>query len=609
MIDLAETSREDHAGCEALDSKPNYDLLVVGSNVADPVALAPELHAKHPRASLLFCHDVLARERVPDLGVPTDRWLALPSACEAADLRRFAAVLLARPRSEAETEARIGSLQRSLKRAEELVAEARQAKSEFMANMSHELRTPMNAILGFTRLLMKEPLTDGQFEKLRQVHDAGESLLGLMNDMLDFSKLATGQLRLSHTVFDVDAVIREVLEATRPQACLKGLPLRYRVVDQVPQWLEGDKGRVRQILVNLVQNAVKFTEQGGVHVHAALDEETADNATLRIVVTDTGVGIAPERQPVIFQSFTQADGSSTRRHGGMGLGLAICRQLVDLMGGQIGFRSDPGQGATFWISATFRKCAPSECPPAGREGEVLPESRCRLAGSCDGYAAPGSRPQRALVAEADHVTRTMAEMLLARCGCLVELAAEAGEAMQVLRTTPYDLVLLQSDLPGLDLDAALAAVRRHEARSGQQTSVVLLTPTAPDESIRPFLSQVEGRLRKPLDAERFLAALHEHVERRSAHTSQQNSAEDPESYTDYVAMLAGALTHGDFPEMERRAGRLRHFAQQAGHKTLADAAMRVQLTARGQDHSQCAASLLRLEQALREHAATHTACA
>jgi len=388
---------------------------------------------------------------------------------------------------------------------------ATRAKSDFLAMMSHEIRTPLSGVLGMLQLLLDTSLTARQRHYADTIRESGEALLGILNDILDFSKMEAGKLELRPGDFDLRGVVASVTTLLGPRAQEKHIALDSQLAPDVPRALRGDAGRLRQVLLNLVGNAIKFTDAGAVRVEIACVDA---RPTIRFVVTDTGIGIPDDARQRLFQEFSQVDHSSGRRFGGTGLGLAISKKIVTAMGGEIGVDSIPDRGSTFWFTVAFEAA----------EGEVAPAPHPEgppAEAPCSGAVVPSLR---VLVAEDNPVNQEVAVGLLRSSGHEVDVVADGHAAVEAVRAGTYDVVLMDLHMPGLDGIEATRAIRRLPGATGALPVIALSASAMRDAAERALAAGMNGQLIKPIDPAALAAALADYVPRTNAGASAPSRA-------------------------------------------------------------------------------------
>jgi signal transduction histidine kinase/AmiR/NasT family two-component response regulator len=400
-----------------------------------------------------------------------------------------------------------------LREANARLEEISRLKSEFLANMSHELRTPMNAIIGFSELLTETSLSDEQTEYAKTIRQSAHSLLSLINDILDLAKIEAGKLELEQLPFDLSELLVNVVSLFKLTAQAKNVLLECRVDSRLPRGVLGDSNRLRQVLVNLTGNAMKFTEQGRIDLAVDWLETREDEVVIRFTVRDTGIGIPEHRLKAVFEKFTQADGSTTRKFGGTGLGLSICQELVELMGGTITIESREGIGSSFSFTLPMKMAVVGKLVAKPEEGKAP-------------VAGPGKIGGRVLLVEDNIVNQRLAMILIGKQGYEVRLASDGLEAMERLRQENFDLVLMDVQMPNLDGLSATRKIREIEADpverkryaglSGPESPVIIIGLTAharKEDEEACYEAGMNGFLTKPIIKDKLLRIMQEKTSR------------------------------------------------------------------------------------------------
>ncbi len=398
---------------------------------------------------------------------------------------------------------RLGDAQRQLESARDQALAVSNAKSDFLAKMSHEIRTPLNGVLGMLELLANTPLDRVQKRYMHSIRESADTLLDIISDILDFSKIEAGKLTLEDRAFNLNTFVSDVTDSLAALAAQKGLQLNHIAPEGPPVNIQADPIRLRQVLTNLLGNAIKFTKKGGVLLKVTSSPDVGEYESITFEVVDTGIGISPRKQQQIFDSFAQEDGSTTRRYGGTGLGLSISKQLVEMMGGEIVLRSEPGKGSTFSFTLRLR---------ADRKGAMssIEDTFTHVYGELDA-ANPAVAPLRGkvLVAEDNAVNQAVATGLLESMGVESEVVSNGREAVDAFLTGNYDAILMDCQMPVLDGYEATEEIRRIESdRHGEPLRIIAVTANVLAGDMEKCIAAgMDDYLRKPYSGEQLHAAL------------------------------------------------------------------------------------------------------
>ncbi|PKP67815.1 MAG: hypothetical protein CVT83_07770, partial [Alphaproteobacteria bacterium HGW-Alphaproteobacteria-5] len=445
-------------------------------------------------------------------------------------------------------------IQREIVRARDLAEEASHAKADFLANMSHEIRTPMNAIVGFSALAMKTDLNKKQRDYVRKIQQSGTHLLGIINDILDFSKIEAGKLSVEQTDFELEKMLENVSNLISEKATNKGLELVFDIGKGTPNFLVGDPLRLGQILVNYSNNAVKFTEQGEIVISIQVEEETDRDVMLRFAVRDTGIGLTEEQIGKLFQSFSQADTSTSRKYGGTGLGLAISKKLANLMGGDVGVESEHGKGSTFWFTARLGK-------GVVKARKFMPD--------------PDLRGRRVLVVDDNEMSRVVLSDMLTGMTFVVKDVSSGKAALEEIRAAdeekqPYDVVLLDWQMPEMDGIATARAIR--ELSLAVLPHMIMVTAYGREEVFKEApLAGFENVLIKPVSSSTMFDTLVQ------AMGGQRDEARDEEQQATPLLEDLGTIKGSSILLVEDN-----EFNQQIAGELLTDAGFQVDVAEDGQ---------------------------